>query len=103
MNAHPIEQLGNSVAAALLMPVSSLDALIGAQKVGDVHHLVEVAAELRVSPEALGWRLFGLERIDADTRAALTLCWTRTTRLALPGCFPAASSRCCTWPLTEAD
>jgi Zn-dependent peptidase ImmA (M78 family) len=69
--AHRIEQLANSFAAALLMPTSSLDTFIEPARVADARHLAEVAAKLRVSTEALGWRLLQLGRIDTKTRTAL--------------------------------
>ena len=69
--AHRIEQLANCFAAALLMPTSSLDAFIDPGMAGDVNHLVEVAGRLRVSVEALSWRLYRLGRIDRRTREAL--------------------------------
>lgn len=69
--AHRIEQLANCFAAALLTPTSSLDAFIDPDRAEDVNHLVEVAARLRVSTEALSWRLLRLGRIDRRTREAL--------------------------------
>ncbi|MCW8207935.1 helix-turn-helix domain-containing protein [Verminephrobacter aporrectodeae subsp. tuberculatae] len=66
-----IEQLANSFAAALLMPSASLDQLIERGHPGDVAHLCQVAALLRVAPTALAWRLFNLKRIGADTRHRL--------------------------------
>jgi len=69
--SHRIEQLANCFAAALLMPTSSLDVFIETEKAGDVGHLAEVAAKLRVSNEALSWRLFQLGRVDKSTQKAL--------------------------------
>jgi Zn-dependent peptidase ImmA (M78 family) len=66
-----IEQLANSFAAALLMPTSSLDQLVDSRRSADVNHLAQVAAELRVAPTALAWRLFNMKRIDEGTRDAL--------------------------------
>jgi Zn-dependent peptidase ImmA (M78 family)/transcriptional regulator with XRE-family HTH domain len=66
-----IEQLADNFAGALLMPRSSLDALIDPERAKDAGHLAEVAHQLRVSTEALGWRLKGLGRIDDATRLAL--------------------------------
>lgn len=66
-----IEQLANAFAAALLMPTASLDLFIEPENARDVKHLTKVAAKLRVSTEALSWRLFQLGRLDAKTRAAL--------------------------------
>jgi Zn-dependent peptidase ImmA (M78 family)/transcriptional regulator with XRE-family HTH domain len=66
-----IEQLADNFAAALLMPVASLDQLIDQRRANDVEHLAEVAAELRVSPAALAWRLYNIKRINDDTLNAL--------------------------------
>lgn len=66
-----VEQLADNFAAALLMPQSSLDALIYPERHKDVQHLAEVAAQLRVSVGALGWRLRALGRIDEATREKL--------------------------------
>lgn len=62
-----IEQLADNFAAALLMPRASLDKLIDHDRQDDIAHLCEVAALLRVSPVALAWRLFNLQRISSDT------------------------------------
>lgn len=66
-----IEQLANNFAAALLMPSSSLEELIDQRRSTDVTHLADVAAELRVAPSALAWRLYNMKRIDEDARDAL--------------------------------
>lgn len=66
-----IEQLANSFASALLMPRSSLDLFVVREKKSDIRHLRDVAAKLKVSTEALGWRLLQLGRIDEPTRVAL--------------------------------
>lgn len=65
------EQLADNFAGALLMPRSSLDALIDPERQKDVKHLADVAAQLRVSVSALGWRLRALGRIDEATREKL--------------------------------
>ena len=67
-----IEQLADNFAAALLMPRASLDKLIDHDRQDDIAHLCEVAALLRVSPVALAWRLFNLQRIDDDARRSLS-------------------------------
>ncbi|WP_374338529.1 ImmA/IrrE family metallo-endopeptidase [Leeia sp.] len=67
-----IEQLANSFAAALLMPRASLDKLIDQERAGDIAHLCEVAALLRVAPVALAWRLFNLKLIGDDIRQSLS-------------------------------
>ena len=66
-----IEQLADNFAAALLMPLSSLDAFIDPECAKDAGHLADVARRLCVSAEALGWRLKSLGRIDDATRLAL--------------------------------
>jgi len=67
-----IEQLANSFAATLLMPIASLDKLIERDRLDDIAHLCEVAALLRVAPVTLAWRLFNLKLIGVDTQRALS-------------------------------
>jgi Zn-dependent peptidase ImmA (M78 family)/DNA-binding XRE family transcriptional regulator len=67
-----VEQLADNFAAALLMPGTSLDALIDPERQRDETHLAEVAGQLRVSVDALGWRLRSLGRIDEQTRMRLS-------------------------------
>ncbi|MCA7082318.1 helix-turn-helix domain-containing protein [Cupriavidus cauae] len=69
--AKRIEQLADNFAAALLMPSQSLQQLIDPRRCSDIDHLVDVAAELRVCPIALAWRLYNMKRIDAATREGL--------------------------------
>jgi len=66
-----VEQLANNFAAALLMPTASLEQLIDRRRIGDVDHLAGVAAELRVAPAALAWRLFNMKWIDEASCDAL--------------------------------
>jgi Zn-dependent peptidase ImmA (M78 family) len=66
-----IEQLANHFAAALLMPSESLGQLIDPMRSADLDHLADIAAELRVTPKALAWRLHNAKRIDETTRDAL--------------------------------
>lgn len=66
-----LEQLANNFAAALLMPTNSLEQLIDKRRIGDAGHLADVAAELRVAPAALAWRLFNMKWIDEGLREAL--------------------------------
>lgn len=66
-----IEQLANNFAAALLMPTGSLEQLIDKRRIMDAGHLTNVAAQLRVAPVALAWRLFNMKWIDESTREAL--------------------------------
>jgi len=66
-----IEQLANNFAAALLMPQASLEQLIDKRRISDVDHLAEIAAQLRVAPTALAWRLFNLNWIGVEERQVL--------------------------------
>ena len=66
-----VEQLADNFASALLMPKASLDALIDPARQKDAGHLADIAAQLLVSTEALGWRLRALGRIDEATREVL--------------------------------
>lgn len=66
------EQLADNFAAALLMPRFSLDELIDTNRQNNIAHLCEVAAQLRVAPVALAWRLFNLKRISESTRRSLS-------------------------------
>ncbi len=70
--AKRIEQLADNFAAALLMPMESLTTLIDPSRRQDLAHIAEVAARLRVTTQALGWRLFNLKWINDSTRAALS-------------------------------
>lgn len=66
-----IEQLADNFAAALLMPATTLDVLIDPSRKRNAEHLAETARQLRVSTDALGWRLKALGRIDEPTRLQL--------------------------------
>ncbi len=66
-----IEQLANEFAAALLMPTKSLEHFIKKNRMNEVKHLAEVAVKLRVSAEALAYRLLNLGWIDNDTVQSL--------------------------------
>jgi Zn-dependent peptidase ImmA (M78 family) len=66
-----VEQLANNFAAALLMPRASLEHLLDRRRVNDVAHLAQAAAQLRVAPTALAWRLYNLRWIGDDVRRAL--------------------------------
>lgn len=66
-----VEQLADNFAAALLMPRAALDRLIDRRLIGDVMHLVQIAAQLRVAPVSLAWRLYNLKWIDPTTRRLL--------------------------------
>lgn len=81
------ETLAENFAAALLMPRTSLDALMGDGRSTDVVKLFDVAKQLQVSAEALGWRLHSLGRIDEATRVALSQFHQADSAEALPGLF----------------
>ena len=66
-----IEQLANSFAAALLMPTATLSQLIDRRRTDDAAYLADIAAQLRVAPSALAWRLFNLSWIDKSMVEAL--------------------------------
>lgn len=85
-----IEQLANNFAAALLMPTSALDRLIDRRRIDDVVYLAEIAAQLRVAPSALAWRLFNLKWIAEPTLKALKVERQRLSRGAIPKRFSAS-------------
>lgn len=66
-----IEQLANSFAAALLMPTAALSQIIDRRRTDDAAYLADIAAQLRVAPSALAWRLFNLRWIDKSMVEAL--------------------------------
>jgi len=66
-----IEQLADNFAVALLMPKSSLKQLIDHRHISDIGHLTEVAAQLRVTPVSLAWRLYNMKWISNDVLLAL--------------------------------
>lgn len=66
-----IEHLADNFAAALLMPLASLEHFLSPDSSNDTRHLAEVAEKLRVSPVALAWRLYNLKRIGKETCEAL--------------------------------
>jgi len=70
-NSKRIERLADNFSAALLMPLESLTVLVDPKRREDSAHLAEAAARLRVSTDALGWRLFNLGWINEATRRAL--------------------------------
>jgi Zn-dependent peptidase ImmA (M78 family)/transcriptional regulator with XRE-family HTH domain len=82
-----IEQLANNFAAALLMPGKALEQLIDQRRIGDVAHLAEVAAQLRVAPVSLAWRLFNLKWIDEAAREALRKEYQRPSVAGTPKRF----------------
>lgn len=81
-----VEQLANNFASALLMPRKSLEHFIDPARAQDVQHLADVADQLQVSTDALGWRLLHLGRIDEQTRAALAA-QRRPDQQATPNLF----------------
>lgn len=66
-----IEQLADNFAAALLMPKNSLEQLIDRNQINDIDYLTAISAQLRVSPEALAYRLYNLKWVDTDTKDKL--------------------------------
>ena len=86
-NVRRAEQLANSFASALLMPRAALDELIEPARAQDVQHLAEVAAKLRVSTQALSWRLLHLHRIDEATHAKLAQRKLQPVKDAAPALF----------------
>ena len=66
-----IEHLADNFAAALLMPLASLEHFLSPEQASDIHYLAAVADQLRVSPVALAWRLYNLKRIGKETCEAL--------------------------------
>lgn len=81
------EQLADNFAAALLMPRISLNKFIDSKKQNNIAHLCEVAAKLQVSPEALAWRLFNLNKISFDTQNSLKLKKQEPQKTAIPKLF----------------
>lgn len=67
-----VEQLANNFAAALLMPIPHLKRLIDPTKAKDPAHLAMVAGQLRVTNQALAWRLYNLNWIDDQLRGAMS-------------------------------
>lgn len=61
-----IEQLADNFAAALLMPKNSLERFIDRRQINNIAHLAEIAAQLRVTPVALAWRLYNLKWINDE-------------------------------------
>lgn len=54
-----IEQLADNFAA----PTNSLEQLIDRNQINDIDYLTAIAAQLRVSPEALAYRLYNLKLV----------------------------------------
>lgn len=81
---HHVERLADNFAAALLMPQDTLDRWVGTGQTDDTSQLLEVAESLGVTPAILGWRLFGLKRINAATRQKLTKAEPHRDDLPLP-------------------
>lgn len=68
-----VEQLADNFAAALLMPRATVNSMIDADAATDAGQLQNVATTLRVSLEALLWRLVALKMIDRkDVRPLLS-------------------------------
>lgn len=66
INEKRVEQLANNFAAGLLMPESSLRHFIDQTKIMNVNHLLEIATSLKVTSEALAWRLYNLGWINKN-------------------------------------
>ena len=81
-SSNRIEQLADNFAAALLMPTISLNHFIDQNRINDVDYLVAIAEKLRVSPEALAYRLYNLKWIKDNIKNALKQQHHRTS---LPG------------------
>lgn len=81
---HHAERLADNFAAALLMPQDTLDRWVGTEQTDDTKHLLGVAESMRVTPAILGWRLFGLQRINATTRQKLAEVEPHRDELPLP-------------------
>ena len=77
-----IERLADNFAAALLMPLASLQAIVDRERLEDTAYASELAATFRVTTQALGWRLFNLTWISDTTRAGLT--YERPLRVSQP-------------------
>ncbi len=67
------ERLADNFAASLLMPENSIEKILETTKLGDVDHLDELATTFRVTPTALGWRLYNLQIISDEIRNLLSL------------------------------
>ena len=65
-NQH-VERMADNFAAALLMPRASLDRLIPREHLADVEYLSNIARELRVSNQALAFRLLNARMISETT------------------------------------
>lgn len=61
-----IEKLADNFAASLLMPRHTLDRLIKLNDLQNLNRLGQIATELRVSLQALAWRLYNLKLIEDD-------------------------------------
>jgi hypothetical protein len=69
------------------MPRASLERLLDRRRIDDVTQLTDVAAQLRVAPTALAWRLYNLKWIGEDLRDALMAERQRTSIGATPRRF----------------
>jgi Zn-dependent peptidase ImmA (M78 family)/DNA-binding XRE family transcriptional regulator len=59
-----VEQMADSFASALLMPSAVIEPKFNRAKAGDIQDLLALASHFKVSPMALGWRLYALRLID---------------------------------------
>jgi Zn-dependent peptidase ImmA (M78 family)/transcriptional regulator with XRE-family HTH domain len=69
--AKRIEQMANRFAASLLMPRTLIEAKLTGIDVSKLEELRALATYFGVSPSALAWRLFSLQRISSATRDTL--------------------------------
>lgn len=53
------------------MPTAALSQIIDRRRTDDAAYLADIAAQLRVAPSALAWRLFNLRWIDKSMVEAL--------------------------------
>lgn len=74
-----LEQLADNFAAALLMPMRSLEHFIDRNKINDIEYLVNIAAKFHTSAIALSWRLYNLKWINDEMLTSLKKARQSTT------------------------
>lgn len=82
-----VEQLANNFAAALLMPVESIENLLKSDLINDPSHVCSVATKLQVSTAALGYRLLNLGKIEKTYAASLASIGDSTAKGQCPKLF----------------
>jgi Zn-dependent peptidase ImmA (M78 family)/transcriptional regulator with XRE-family HTH domain len=85
-----IENLADNFAAALLMPLATLEKIIPAEQLKDVNFIANVARELQVSTSALGFRLLNAKMIDKATCEAIRKSPMLKTNVEVPKLFSAS-------------